>query len=47
VTNAGGPTGLRVDHIQGSVQIPEPTTIALACGGLLGVGVAIYRRRRC
>jgi hypothetical protein len=47
LTNAGGPTGLRVDHIRGSVQIPEPGAIALLCGGFLAVGVARYRRRRC
>ncbi len=44
----GGPTGLRVDHIKGTfqVKVPEPATIAL-CGGILLVGFATQRRRRC
>ena len=49
VTNAFNfvnPTGLRVDHIAGSYQIPEPTALALACGGLI-VGCVLRRRRRC
>jgi hypothetical protein len=46
LTNAGGPTGLRVDHISGSFQIPEPTTLALACGGLIS-GFVLRHRRRC
>jgi hypothetical protein len=49
VTNAFNfinPTGLRVDHIAGSYQIPEPTALALGCGGLI-VGLVLRRRRRC
>jgi hypothetical protein len=45
LTNAGGPTGLRVDHIQGTFQIPEPAATAL-CGGFLFVGFAARSRRR-
>jgi len=47
VTNAGGPRGLRVDHIKGSFQIPEPTAIALLCVGFSVVGFALRRPRRC
>lgn len=44
VQNAGGPTGLRVDKIQGSYSlIPEPTTLSLAAGGL--AAIAALRRR--
>lgn len=46
LTNAGGPTGLRVDKIAGSYQIPEPTALALACGGLIS-GFVLRPRRRC
>jgi hypothetical protein len=46
LTNAGGPTGLRVDHISGSFQIPEPTALALACGGMIS-GFVLRPRRRC
>jgi hypothetical protein len=46
--NGGGPTGLRVDHIAGSFQIPEPTAIALAVCGLLIIGSCVRRHRgRC
>ena len=31
--NAGGPTGLRVDRIQGKFQVPEPGGIVVAIGG--------------
>lgn len=44
LTNAGGPTGLRVDKIQGSYSlIPEPTTIGLAA---IGMVAAMLARRR-
>ncbi|BBO33881.1 PEP-CTERM sorting domain-containing protein [Lacipirellula parvula] len=44
VSNAGGPTGLRVDKVVGSYQlVPEPATIAL--GGMALVGVVALRRR--
>jgi hypothetical protein len=46
LTNAGGPTGLRVDHIVGTYQIPEPTAVALLCG-TTALAVARPRRRRC
>jgi hypothetical protein len=35
LTNAGGPTGLRVDRIVGTYQIPEPASLALAVSGVL------------
>jgi hypothetical protein len=46
VTNAGGPTGLRVDGIRGKFDlIPEPATFLLAAGsGLLLIGRRIARR---
>lgn len=46
VTNAGGPTGLRVEGIRGKYDaIPEPATLLLAAGsGLLLVGRRIARR---
>lgn len=45
LTNAGGPTGLRVDQIQGSYKIvPEPGTVCLAALGLVG-SVRTLRRR--
>lgn len=44
VSNAGGPTGLRVDKVVGSYQlIPEPATIAL--GGMALTGIVALRRR--
>ena len=44
VNNAGGPSGLRVDKIQGSFSlIPEPTTIGLAA---IGLAAATLTRRR-
>lgn len=43
LTNAGGPTGLRVDRIQGKYDfIPEPGTFLLAA---LGLGGMLVRRR--
>jgi hypothetical protein len=45
ITNAGGPTGLRVDHIVGSYQVPEPAAVALACGGIVLCGSMFVRRR--
>jgi hypothetical protein len=46
--NGGGPTGLRIEHIAGSVQvIPEPTTVAFACVGLMIGGCLCRRGRRC
>jgi hypothetical protein len=47
ITNAGGPTGLRVDHIAGSFQVPEPATLALVGCGLLVSSCVLRRRRRC
>lgn len=45
LTNAGGPTGLRVDGIMGSYKIvPEPGTLCLAVLGLVG-SVRLIRRR--
>ena len=39
-------TGLRVDHIAGNYQvIPEPTTLAFACVGLM-IGGCLHRRGR-
>ena len=35
LTNAGGPTGLRVDQIQGNYQVPEPTGLVTALAGAL------------
>jgi hypothetical protein len=46
LTNAGGPTGLRVDGILGTYQIPEPAALTLLCGALL-IGFGVHRRRRC
>ena len=43
LTNAGGPTGLRVDRIAGKYDlIPEPGTCALAA---IGLGGMLVRRR--
>lgn len=45
VSNAGGPTGLRVDKVVGSYQlVPEPATIAL--GGMALAGIVALRRSR-
>ncbi len=46
VTNWDGPTGLRVDHIAGSYQIPEPASIVLVIGLLAACG-GMRLRRRC
>lgn len=47
VNVGGGPTGLRVDHIAGSYQVPEPTAVALlVCGGLILGGCSQRRARR-
>lgn len=42
--NAGGPTGLRVDDIRGTVQlVPEPTSLVLC---LIGLGAAVFSQSR-
>jgi hypothetical protein len=46
LTNTGGgPTGLRVDHVTGSYQVPEPTGIALVAI-LFSAGAWMTRGRR-
>ena len=46
LNNAGGPTGLRVDHIAGSYQvIPEPTSVVLLTLGLAFAAGSFTRRR--
>jgi len=45
LNNAGGPTGLRVDHIVGTYQIPEPGTVCLAVAAFVAT-VSVPRRRR-
>jgi hypothetical protein len=41
-------TGLRIDHIAGNFRvIPEPTTVALTCVGLMIGGCLCRRGRRC
>ncbi len=45
LTNAGGPTGLRVDKIVGTYQVPEPLSATLFAAGL-SIAVTCTRRRR-
>lgn len=48
VTNGSfgnNPTGLRVDHIAGSYQIPEPTSVVLLTLGLAFAASSFTRRR--
>ncbi|HVT29243.1 MAG TPA: hypothetical protein VHE81_14600 [Lacipirellulaceae bacterium] len=44
LTNAGGPTGLRVDHISGTYQVPEPQVVFLATV-VISVSALVRRRR--
>ena len=45
LTNAGGPTGLRVDKIVGTYQIPEPASVCLV-GVALVAAAGVVRRNR-
>lgn len=45
LTNAGGPTGLRVDKIVGTYQVPEPASVCLA-GVALVAAAGVVRRIR-
>ncbi len=47
INNGGGPTGLRIEHIAGSYQVPEPATVALCCVALIIGGCSRRRGRRC
>jgi hypothetical protein len=43
--NAYGPTGLRIDHVTGSYQVPEPATLGLASIALAATASVIRRRK--
>jgi hypothetical protein len=45
LNNAGGPTGLRVDQIVGTYQVPEPASICLASVALVVVIGAVRHQR--
>ncbi len=52
VNNGGGPTGLRVDQLQGTASppqasgVPEPTTMILLGTGLAGVVAKVRKRHK-
>lgn len=46
VQNAGGPTGLRVDQIQGQFKVPEPTGALLLLSGVSLFGLMSRRKGR-
>jgi hypothetical protein len=47
LNNVGGPTGLRVDHMIGTYQVPEPASFGLVGVAFVAVAVAgVVRRNR-
>jgi hypothetical protein len=46
LNNAGGPTGLRVDKVVGTYQVPEPATAFLVLSAM-SLSVLVLRRVKC